>query len=427
MTLLAKMAIVLKEVVTASRYGRQDELDAFLIAFLLPAFVGSLMSNALNSSFVPVYIRLKEDRSHEKGAGTAVRELLEGVSFLNLVAVAFIALATFIAGRLLLPLIAVGFNRGKMEMTMWLLVMLLPYILLSGIAALWSAALNAQERFAAVLLTPVISPLLIALLLLLFPAGGINVLAYGVLLGALIETILLGVLLRAGGLSLLPRWKGWTAPVREVLRQFLPAAAGGILMGSTLIVDQSMAAMLPGGSVAALSYGNKAVGFMLSLLATALMTFLTPYFSKRSRSSEGEGRDSLSVTLGRLLGIVFPLGLLCSLAIVAFSEPLVRLVFYRGAFTMTDIRLVAEVQTQLAWQIPFYLCAVILTRYIAAMRRNRIIFIVAGCNAAANILLNELLMWRMGVKGIALSTSLVYVLSMGLLLFFIYLSKRRDR
>ncbi len=423
MTLLAKMAIVLKEVVTAARYGRQDELDAFLIAFLLPAFAGSLMSNALNSSFVPVFIQLKEEQSlkergsREKEAGTSARGLLEGISFLNLAAVTFIALLTFIFGRWLLPRVASGFSGEKIEMTTRLLVMLLPYILLSGVAALWSAVLNAQERFAGVLLTPVVSPLLITFLLLIFPAGGISVLAYGVLMGALIETILLGAMVRAGGLPLLPRWQGWTAPVREVLRQFLPAAAGGMLMGSTLFVDQSMAAMLPGGSVAALSYGNKAIGFLLALLGTAFMTFLTPYFSKRSGGEtelqaasdklQGAGRNKLSANLGKLLGITFPIGLLCSLTIVVFSEPLVRLVFYRGVFTLRDIHLVAEIQSQLAWQIPFYLCAVILTRYIAAMRWNRIIFIVAGCNAAANILLNELLMWRMGVKGIALSTSLI--------------------
>ena len=214
-------------------------------------------------------------------------------------------------------------------------------------------------------------------------------------------------------------------------------------MGSTLIVDQSMAAMLPAGSVAALSYGNKAIGFLLALLTTAMITFLTPYFSiKRifsgtggpgGRNEPSGGResarngDALSASLWRLLAIAFPLGLLCSLAIVLFSEPLVRLAFYRGAFTLADTRLVAGVQSQLAWQIPFYSCAVILTRYIAAMRWNRILFVVAACNVAANILLNKLLMRSMGVRGIALSTSLVHVLSLLLLLFFIYLSKRRAR
>ncbi len=210
-------------------------------------------------------------------------------------------------------------------------------------------------------------------------------------------------------------------------------------MGSTLIVDQSMAAMLPAGSVAALSYGNKAIGFLLALLTTALVTFLTPYFSKR-RGDAGErsrervgagitGRRVAGSEEGRglygLLGVAGVLGAVCAAAIILFSEPLVRLVFYRGVFTLGDVRLVAGVQVQLAWQIPFYICAVILTRYIAAMRWNRIIFIVAACNVVTNILLNIILMRTMGVRGIALSTSIVHALSLLLLLFFVYLSKRR--
>lgn len=432
------MAIVGKEVVTAARYGRQDELDAFLVAFVLPAFVGSLMSNAMNSSVLPVYIRLERDRRPGKN-GNALRDFLSGISFLNLVAVALVTLLVFALGLLFLPRIASGFSPDKISMTIELLILLIPYVFLSGIASLWSALLNAQERFAVVLLTPVISPLLIVILLLAFPSGGIIVLVDGVVAGMLIETVVLGVALGAGGISLRPRWRGWTAPVREAVRQFLPAAAGGCLMGSTLIVDQSMAAMLPAGSVAALSYGNKAIGFLLALLTTALVTFLTPYFSKRMGNGEERSREGSGASMTRggvvagqegsglygLLGIAFLLGLVCAAAIAWYSEPLVRLVFYRGVFTLSDVRLVAGVQVQLAWQIPFYICAVILTRYIAAMRWNRIIFIVAACNVATNILLNSLLMRTMGVRGIALSTSLVHALSLSLLLFFIYLSKRR--
>jgi putative peptidoglycan lipid II flippase len=50
---------------------------------------------------------------------------------------------------------------------------------------------------------------------------------------------------------------------------------------------------------------------------------------------------------------------------------------------------------------------------------------VAGVNLAANIIMNYLLMQRMGINGIALSTTLVHIISLLLLVFFVYFSTKR--
>ncbi len=51
-------------------------------------------------------------------------------------------------------------------------------------------------------------------------------------------------------------------------------------MCSTEIVDQSMAAMLPSGSVASLSYASRVIALPLTLTTLALATAVVPYFSK---------------------------------------------------------------------------------------------------------------------------------------------------
>jgi putative peptidoglycan lipid II flippase len=256
----------------------------------------------------------------------------------------------------------------------------------------------------------------------------ISVVAYGTLLGIFGELVVLGVALRRKGFSLWPRWKGWSAPVRAFIRQFLPSVAGGILMGSTLLVDQAMAAMLPAGSVAALSYGNKVIGFLLSILSTTLATLLTPYFSKQLTGPgpgvrAGIAPDRVWKGLVQLLLVIIPSAVLLSLVVSVFAIPLVQAIFYRGVFTSQDVRVVAGVQSWLAWQIPFYIASVVLVRFIAALQKNWVVPYVAVCNVVLNIMLNFLLMKRMGVEGIALSTSLVHLFSFVVLLLFIYFSK----
>ena len=90
----------------------------------------------------------------------------------------------------------------------------------------------------------------------------------------------LSFVLKRQGFSLQPKWHGFDLHLREVAKQYLPMIAGASLMCSTFLVDQSMAAMLAPGSVAALNYGNRLVAFPISITTQALGTAVIPYFSK---------------------------------------------------------------------------------------------------------------------------------------------------
>ncbi len=414
LTLLAKMAIVVKELVIADRFGRRDEVDAFLIAFLVPSFIVSILGNAMTTAFIPVYVQVREKEGKEAAQG-----LLAGMSFLTICAVAGIALLIFLSAPLFLPLIASGFNETKLALTRHMLYWLAPYLVLCGPLSLWYAVLNAQENFAGVVLPPVLTPLLMVVLMLLAPSAGIYSLVYGCLGGTLLEMLVAGGLLRKAGISLRPRLRVIAGPLRRVTGQFLPAAIGALLMSSTLVVDQAMAAMLDPGSVAAISYGNKVTGFALTILATAFTILLTPFFSKKMTGANG--KDALK-PLGQFLLTVFMITSLLPLLIQIFSVPLVKLIFYRGAFSLADTGLIAGVQSLLAWQIPFYICGVILVKFIASLQLNWIQAVVAGCNVVINVVLNYWLMRRMGVRGIALSTSIVHMVSLLLLGLLVYFS-----
>jgi putative peptidoglycan lipid II flippase len=58
-------------------------------------------------------------------------------------------------------------------------------------------------------------------------------------------------------------------------------------------------------------------------------------------------------------------------------------------------------------------------RLLSSMRNNTIIMWGSACNLIVNISLNYLLMQWLGIVGIALSTSFVYLFSFVFLLFFL--------
>jgi putative peptidoglycan lipid II flippase len=179
-------------------------------------------------------------------------------------------------------------------------------------------------------------------------------------------------------------------------------------MTGTYLVDQLMAAMLPGGSVSALNYGNRVVALPLGLAATALGTVAVPYFSSMvARGDWAEVRH----TLGRYLRLIFAVTVPLTLILILASRPLVRLLFERGAFTAEDSQLVARVQSFYALQIPFYIAGIMVVRVISSMQANQILLWGAAINLSVNVILNYLLMKWLGVAGIALSTSFVYLVS----------------
>jgi putative peptidoglycan lipid II flippase len=123
-------------------------------------------------------------------------------------------------------------------------------------------------------------------------------------------------------------------------------------------------------------------------------------------------RHTLKTYIYLILLVTIPL----TLILVFFSEPLVRLFFERGAFTSADTWRVSQVQALFLLQVPFYFLGILMVRLISSLKMNRILMQAAIINLFLKITFNYLLMQRLGAAGIALSTTLVYVVS------FIYCS-----
>jgi len=99
------------------------------------------------------------------------------------------------------------------------------------------------------------------------------------------------------------------------------------------------------------------------------------------------------------------------LLVIAFSHTIVRVLYQRGAFSAADTALVSWVQACYAIQVPFYVCSMLFVRFIMAVRRNDVLMYVSGINLVLDIALNLLLMRIWQVAGIALSTSIMYIVA----------------
>lgn len=410
LTALVYTASVCKELVVARQFGTGDAIDAFLIAFLVPSFVINVIAGSFNAALIPTYIRVRE----QEGMAAAQR-LFSGIMFWSAGLLAIAILFIVLLSPLYLPLFASGFGLEKVALTQSLLYVLAPIIMFSGLVTIWRAILNAGERFALAALSPIITPV-IAVTFLLWggSAWGIFALAVGTVFGMALETAVLGTALKRHGISLRPAWYGFDTHLRTVAGQYVPMIVGAFLMCGTNLVDQAMAAMLEPGSVAALNYGSKVVALPLGLAVTGLGTAVLPYFARMAAHDE---RDELQHTFKRYLWLIFIITVPITGLLFSFSEPLIQALFQRGMFCAGDTHVVASIQALYALQIPFYVAGILVVRMISSMRANHILMWGAAINLAVNVLLNYLFMKTIGVAGIALSTSCVYLISFSFLFY----------
>ncbi len=404
LTVLVKVGTIIKDLSVARFFGRNDSLDAFLFAFMLPTFAVTVLIGGVSAALVPVLVETRK-----KEGPAAGQQLLTSVLLLTFAALVVLALFFGLLAPFYLPYLAHNFPPDKIVLTREFLYLLVPWLILSGLATFIGYVLNSAEKFAFPALTPILTPLAILICIALWarPVTGFS-LAVGTVLGGFLEITFLYYLARKHELLGPLRWHGLSERVRAVLSQTAPMMAGCLLMGTNALVDQSMAAMLATGSVAALSYGNKVPTGLLAIGATALSTAVLPYFSKMTAESDWAGCRH---TLKRYTALTLAISVPVTLFFILFSTPLVRVFFQRGAFTSLDTDVVSRVQIYYCLQIPFYALCMLFVRFLSSVRRNDLVMFGAAINLAVNVAMNLVLMRTLGVAGIALSTSIVSCVS----------------
>ena len=413
-------ATVARELITAKYFGRSNALDAYLIAYLLPSFVVNVVGYSFNLALIPAFVEVRQREGR-----AAAQRLFSGAMLWSLGMLTAVVLLLAAGAPWYLRLLGSGFSAPKLLLTRHLLYVLLPLIALTGLTSNATAVLNAGERFALPGALAVLPPLAaLGFVITLGRWWSVYSLAAGTVAGTALQLAALARVARSHGIDLTPRWYGFDPILRRVIRQYVPMMAGALLLGSTDIVDQSMAAMLPGGSVAALSYARKIISVVVVAGAIPLGAASLPYFSEMTaRGAWDACRRTLRTVGGVILLVTVPL----ALGLAFFAHPIVRILFQRGEFGPHDTDVVSHVESWLAFQIPFYLLCVLGMRMMSALKHNALILGIATITTTLNVVLNLVLMRTYGVAGIALSTSIVFFTSATLIHSTVHVLIRRKQ
>ena len=339
LTLLSRVTGLVREQIGAALFGTSAMMDAFQIAFRIPNLLRRLFAEgAFSQAFVPL---LAATRAAEGDAVT--RALVDAVATVLAWALLLTCLIGIAAAPALVWLLASGFAAATEDaaatMTRWMF----PYIGCMSMVALASGVLNTWRRFAVPAFTPVLLNLsVIGAALLGVPVlrdHGIEpvyALAIGVMVGGVLQ---LAVQLPAlAAIGMLPRlgltWArlraAWAHPgVRRMLAQMGPALLGVSVAQISLMINSQIASHLGVGAVSTLVYADRLMELPIALLGVALGVVLTPAFAAAQAHGDGAAYSGL---LDWGLRLVLLLALPCAVALLVLAQPMVAVLFHRGAF-----------------------------------------------------------------------------------------------
>ena len=428
-TLLSRVLGFIRETAIAGLWGLSPVSDAFVGAFRIPNLARALFGEgALSAAFTPLFVREQEQHGRDAAMQLASSVFVWlGLWLTALVAVAELALAATIW---LAPLSA--------ELRLWLVLtaIMLPYLPLICLTAQMGAVLNALGRFA--------WPALLPVLFNVSSLAAIWVLQRFDLTAEAQAHWLAGFVVLTGFLQLAAPWpqlirlgfrpRGhWLAArerIHELLRMMAPVVVGlSITQVNTfcdtliaLVMSRPLDVVLPDwrplefGTASALNLGQRLYQFPLGILGVALGTVIFPVLTRHAERGDWQRlRDDLSLGLR----LVFVIGMPASAGLWLLAEPLAVVLFQRGQVTGANARQIAEMIAAYGLGVWAFCGLLIVQRGYYAIGDRMTPLKIGLFVVLVNLTLNFGLIFVIGGRGLALSTSLCGILQFGLCLLFI--------
>jgi len=402
---------LLREVVAANYFGARGSINAFTVAFQIPNLVRALVADAaLSSAFVPVFSELLE-----KGEKARAWRVASTVFWLFLLIVGGVTALFVLAAPVLMPPLTDAYD----DLTVRLAQILFPIVVLIGLFGVVTGILNSYERFSIPALTPVFWNLAIIVGLVLgvpradSESSKLYVYAGAIVVGTVIQLLLPLPWLRGLDGRLRLALDVRDPAVKQVFKLMGPVMLGLGLINVNAVIGTIVASKLIDPTIAPNAIDKAFRVYMLpqGMFSVAVATVLYPSLARLAARGDMSGfRSTVTSGLRQINFLLVP----AAVVSIVLAEPIVRLLYERGAFAPDETRVVAAALAAFSIGLAFNGMMLMLNRGFFSLQAPWVPTIVA----LAVVVLNTALyfaFYRVGAWGVPLAISLANIAGVTLL------------
>jgi putative peptidoglycan lipid II flippase len=433
-TLVSRIFGFGREMMMASALGVGPVADAFNLAFRFPNLFRRLFAEgAFNAAFIPLFSRSLEEEG-EEGARRFANEIFSTL-FTALVVLTVLALVFMpvLVKTIIAPGLAVCVDdpsaggdviscAARYDITVTFSRIMFPYLACMSLMAMVCGILNAFRRFFVAAAAPtLLNFILIGVLSWCLwteadkPTIGF-LMSWGVMIAGLAQLAMVVVAMRMAGFGVALRRPRWTKGLKRLLVLAGPAALIGGITQINLFVGQAIASFKP-GAVSILQYADRPYQLPLGMIGVAIGVVLLPELARALKA--GHLREAQH-TQNRSLEFALFLTLPAAVALFIIPEPIIRVIYERGAFDPSVTPVVASVLGLYALGLPAFVMIKVFSPGYFAREDTKTPMKATLASAGANIVLSLILFWLIAERGIALATTLAGWLNAGLLFAGLY-------
>ena len=420
-TLTSRILGVVREQVLASLFGAGNAMDAYNVAYRIPMLMRDLFAEgAMSSAFVPTFTRhltVSGKASAWRLGNHVINALIVVTGLLVLLGIVFAEpIVRAFAG-------AYADVPGKLELTIFLTRIMLPFLLFVALAAAFMGMLNSLHRFFIPALSPAmynVATIVCAFTLVpLMPAIGMPAIAgiaVGSLLGGVAQLALQWPALRREGFHYRPALDWHDESLRRVLVLMGPGTIGLAATQVNVFVNTVLATGEGTGAVSWLNFAFRLMYLPIGLFGVSIGTATLPAVSRHVAQNDEAGARR---TIADGLSLMAMLNVPATIGLMLLATPIVRVIFERNAFTPADTAATAAALQFYAVGLLGYSVVRIASPTFYALGQNRTPVIVSVVTVLVNAGLNILLVRVMGYRGLALGTSIAALFNAVLLMILL--------
>ncbi|WP_221074076.1 lipid II flippase MurJ [Agarivorans aestuarii] len=397
LSVFGKALAFIRDILFAREVGFNAQLDSYLLLFAVAMFVISIITGALNSLLASF---LKRHQFNFK------RFYRQFSLFSLTLSILFAFLSVYILPRFI-------YEPSQVEP--------LVYFCFVGVVAVGLmqapliASLTAKKQLAFLGASQLIMPGLgLAVVIVVMLAGKtltISYIASALLIAYLVHFSILAYkhrrLSRLAGEGYSTTAKFSTKPL---FKEFFWLVLSSSLLATLPLIDLGFASQLGEGKVSVLGNAYKFVAVAQSVLAMSIGSMLIPHMAEWI-----EDKDLLKARLTKATLMAAGLGIGVAVAMYIIL-PLIIPYMFQGSevdiITSTELVNVAQLYTFL---VPLYLLGMVLSRCVVSLGKARMMLLINLTAFFLNIMLDYLMSRWFGLSGIALTTSIIYLVSVILL------------
>lgn len=379
-------------------YGASNISDAYLISLSIPTVIFSFVGTGISTGYVPMYSKIIQDHGEEEG-----NRFTNNLANILIIICTIIVIFGLIFTKPLIKMFASGFEGEALTLAIQFTKISLLGIYFTGLMNVFSSYLRLKGNYVVPALVGFPMNFITIAAIFLSSKTNILVLVIGSVIATASQLILLVPFIHKKGYRHKLILDIKDRHIKNMAYIALPVIIGVSVNQINVLVDRTLASQIAVGGISALNYANMLNGFVQGLFVVPIATVMYPMISKMAAENNMDGlKSSVSEAINSISLLVIP----ATIGAMCFSEPVVKLLFGRGAFDSQAISMTSNALFYYSIGMLGFGMRDIISRAFYSLQDTKTPMINAAIAMAMNIVLNIILSKFMGIGGLALATSI---------------------